>query len=92
MQLPDHFKRNADCKHIYIALVLLRQKKCYANQPFKIMERSKLQDAVGKLQETVDRLKKKVDEGFKETFERLSLVKPSAQGKKTDWSAEIPAE
>ena len=40
---PDHFKRNADCKHIHTALELIKQKKCYANEPVKILERSKIQ-------------------------------------------------
>ena len=40
---PDHFKRNADCKHIHTTLELIKQKKCYANEPVKILERSKIQ-------------------------------------------------
>ena len=40
---PDHETRSADCKHIHTALELIKKKKCYANQPFKILERSKLQ-------------------------------------------------
>ena len=36
-------QEKADCKHIHTTLELIKQKKCYANQPFKITERSKLQ-------------------------------------------------
>ena len=39
---PDHSIRSADCKHIHVALELIKQKKCYANQPVKILERSRL--------------------------------------------------
>ena len=40
---PDHFKRNADCKHIHTALEMIKKKRCYANEPVRILERSKLQ-------------------------------------------------
>ena len=40
---PDHFKRMADCKHIHTALEMIRKKRCYANEPVKILERAKLQ-------------------------------------------------
>lgn len=39
---PDHFKRNADCKHIHTALEMIRKKRCYANEPVKILERAKI--------------------------------------------------
>ncbi len=39
---PDHSTRNADCKHIHITLELIKQKKCYANEPVRIIERSKI--------------------------------------------------
>ena len=35
-------ERKADCKHIKIILEKIKKRNCYANQPFKIMERSKL--------------------------------------------------
>ena len=39
---PDHFKRNADCKHIHTALEMIKKKRCYANEPVRILERSKV--------------------------------------------------
>ena len=39
---PDHESRNADCKHIHTALEMIKQKKRYANEPVKILERSKI--------------------------------------------------
>ena len=39
---PDHFKRNADCKHIHTALEMIKKKRCYANEPVRILERSKI--------------------------------------------------
>ena len=41
-ECPDHTTRKSDCKHIKIILQKIKNKKCYSNQPFKIMERSKL--------------------------------------------------
>ena len=38
----DHETRKADCKHIHVVLELIKQKKCYANQSVKILERSRL--------------------------------------------------
>jgi len=38
----DHTTRKADCKHIKIILQKIKKKSCYSNQPFRIMERSKL--------------------------------------------------
>ena len=40
---PDHETRNADCKHIHTALEMIKKKRCYANEPVKILERAKLQ-------------------------------------------------
>lgn len=42
-QCKDHICRKADCKHIKIVLEIIRQNKCYRNNTFRIMERSKLQ-------------------------------------------------
>ena len=39
---PDHQVRNADCKHIKVVLEKIKSKKCYSNQSFKMMDRSKL--------------------------------------------------
>ncbi len=39
----DHEIRKADCKHIKIILEKIKKKRCYSNQPFRIMERSKLE-------------------------------------------------
>lgn len=41
-ECPDHTLRKSDCKHIKIILDKIKRKSCYSNQPFKIMERSKL--------------------------------------------------
>ena len=38
----DHTTRKADCKHIKIILQKIKNKRCYSNQPFRIMERSQL--------------------------------------------------
>ena len=38
----DHTTRKADCKHIKIILQKIKKKRCYSNQPFRIMERSQL--------------------------------------------------
>ena len=42
-ECPDHQTRKADCKHIKIVLEIIKQNKCYKNNTFQIMERSKLQ-------------------------------------------------
>ncbi len=42
-ECKDHTTRKADCKHIKIILEKIKRKSCYSNQPFRIMERSKLQ-------------------------------------------------
>ena len=42
-ECPDHQTRKADCKHIKIVLEIIKQNKCYKNNTFRIMERSKLQ-------------------------------------------------
>lgn len=42
-ECKDHKVRKADCKHIKIVLEIIRQNKCYRNNTFRIMERSKLQ-------------------------------------------------
>ena len=42
-ECPDHTTRKADCKHIKVSLDLIKKKQCYANESFRIMERSKLQ-------------------------------------------------
>ena len=39
---PDHESRNADCKHIHTALEMIRKKRCYANEPVRIIERAKI--------------------------------------------------
>ena len=39
---PDHETRRADCKHIHTALEMMKQKKCYANEPVRIIERAKI--------------------------------------------------
>lgn len=39
----DHLTRKSDCKHIKIVLELIMKNKCYRNNVFRIMERSKLQ-------------------------------------------------
>ena len=41
-ECPDHITRNADCKHIKIVLKIIKENKCYRNNTFKIMERTKL--------------------------------------------------
>lgn len=41
-ECPDHATRNADCKHIKIALEICRKNRMFPNKTFKIMERSKL--------------------------------------------------
>jgi len=41
-QCKDHEIRKSDCKHIKIILEKIKKKSCYSNQPFRIMERSKL--------------------------------------------------
>ena len=41
-ECKDHTTRKADCKHIKIILEKIKRKSCYSNQPFRIMERSKL--------------------------------------------------
>ena len=38
----DYITRKADCKHIKIVLEIIKQNKCYRNNTFRIMERSKL--------------------------------------------------
>ena len=38
----DHTTRKADCKHIKIILQKIKNKRCYSNQSFRIMERSNL--------------------------------------------------
>ena len=38
----DHTTRKSDCKHIKIILQKIKNKRCYSNQSFRIMERSKL--------------------------------------------------
>ncbi len=39
----DHIIRKSDCKHIKIVLEIIMKNKCYKNNTFRIMERSKLQ-------------------------------------------------
>ena len=41
-ECKDHTTRKADCKHIKIILEKIKKKSCHSNQPFRIMERSKL--------------------------------------------------
>lgn len=41
-QCKDHLCRKADCKHIKIILEIIKKNKCYRNNTFRIMERSKL--------------------------------------------------
>ena len=41
-ECKDHNCRKADCKHIKIVLEIIKQNKCYRNNTFRIMERSKL--------------------------------------------------
>ena len=41
-ECKDHEVRKSDCKHIKIILEKIKKKRCYSNQPFRIMERSKL--------------------------------------------------
>ena len=36
----DHMERKSDCKHIEIVLEKIKKKRCYSNQPFRIMDRS----------------------------------------------------
>jgi len=39
---PDYTFRKDDCKHIKIILEIIKKNKCYKNNTFRIMERSKL--------------------------------------------------
>ena len=39
----DYITRKSDCKHIKIVLEIIMKNKCYRNNVFRIMERSKLQ-------------------------------------------------
>ena len=41
-QCKDHLCRKADCKHVKIVLEIIKKNKCYRNNTFRIMERSKL--------------------------------------------------
>ncbi len=41
-QCKDHNCRKSDCKHIKIVLEIIKKNKCYRNNIFRIMERSKL--------------------------------------------------
>ena len=41
-ECKDHLCRKADCKHIKIILQIIKKNKCYHNNTFRIMERSKL--------------------------------------------------
>ncbi len=41
-ECKDNQTRKADCKHIKIVLEIIKQNKCYRNNTFRIMERSKL--------------------------------------------------
>ena len=41
-ECKDHLCRKADCKHIKIVLEIIKKNKCYHNNTFRIMERSKL--------------------------------------------------
>ena len=41
-ECKDHNCRKADCKHIKIVLEIIKKNKCYRNNTFRIMERSKL--------------------------------------------------
>jgi len=41
-ECKDHTCRKADCKHIKIVLEIIKKNKCYKNNTFRIMERSKL--------------------------------------------------
>ena len=41
-ECKDHNCRKADCKHIKIILEIIKKNKCYKNNTFRIMERSKL--------------------------------------------------
>ena len=42
-QCKDHEVRKSDCKHTKIVLETIKQNKCYHNNTFRIMERSRLQ-------------------------------------------------
>ena len=42
-ECKDHLVRKADYKHIKIVLEVIMKNKCYHNNIFRIMERSKLQ-------------------------------------------------
>ncbi len=42
-ECKDHNCRKADCKHIKIILEIIKKNKCYRNNTFRIMERSKLE-------------------------------------------------
>jgi len=42
-ECKDHLCRKADCKHIKVVLEIIKKNKCYRNNTFRIMERSKLQ-------------------------------------------------
>jgi len=42
-ECKDHEMRKADCKHIKIVLEIIMKNKCYRNNVFRIMERSKLE-------------------------------------------------
>ena len=41
-ECKDHNCRKSDCKHIKICLEIIKKNKCYRNNTFRIMERSKL--------------------------------------------------
>ena len=41
-ECPDHQESKSDCKHIKIILKKIKKKRCYSNQTFKMMDRSKL--------------------------------------------------
>ena len=41
-ECADHTYRKSDCKHIHVILDIIKQNQGYANNEFKIMERSKL--------------------------------------------------
>ena len=41
-ECKDHNCRKSDCKHIKLVLEIIKKNKCYRNNTFRIMERSKL--------------------------------------------------
>ena len=41
-ECPDNQYHKSDCKHIHVILNIIKQNRCYVNNEFKIMERSKL--------------------------------------------------